>query len=814
MSIVNGDQRSGFGHQVLRLRQPIGWLLIVITVLMGYWAIHVPIATRFEDFFPAGHPNTLLYREFRTQYGGAQTLVLMLRVRRGNIFNFRTLHDIQDLTRAVDALPGVNHNEVFSLASYRLIYARALPGALVSTPYMYPKVPDTQDQLDDLRNTVLAHREQLAGYVTLDQKGALIIASFNERGLDYRAVFDGVQGIVRKHQNDNTRIYASGAVQFSGWGYHYLPRIQIIFAASIGLMLIIVYLALGRRTGWWAPIVTGIFSAIWGLGFASLMGFNFDPVMLVIPLIMTARDLSHGIQWHGRYYDELDRSADKMSACAATADAMLMPGLLAVLANVAGIVFLTASDIPVLRQLGFGGAVWMGASIEMIFVFQPILMSYLPRPEIRERSWPARMSQAGPRSTRHALIEWLTGVPVTPGVVRTALIVGGAGLMIAGIAAGGRVRIGYQTPGTPIYRPGAKVNQDTAVIGRFLPTNIAWIVLDTPAYPSPQSGVGTNTLRMADDLTAYLMSRGDAVAVIAFGAIATRPMNMLLHNGFPKYLAMPNSEQLSANLWSFFFAGTAPGEVYSFFAQSPAMTSSCIRVLLPDHTYSRLRRLRDDLDHFVRERVTADPGLNQVKVRYVGGDAGLYLAADDVISGLNFVNLALALAAIFLCSAIIFRSPVAGVLFALSCAAANLWAFAYMNYRTIGLTADTIPVISLGIGLGIDYGIYTVARVRDEVIRGLALDPAITTALRTSGAWVFITFAVMVGGIIPWVFSPLLFHNEMSVLLILLMGANLVAGLLILPGLIAWVRPRFITRYAHIDREDRQVAGAPARTVS
>ncbi|MBV8362034.1 MAG: MMPL family transporter, partial [Deltaproteobacteria bacterium] len=112
-----------------------------------------------------------------------------------------------------------------------------------------------------------------------------------------------------------------------------------------------------------------------------------------------------------------------------------------------------------------------------------------------------------------------------------------------------------------------------------------------------------------------------------------------------------------------------------------------------------------------------------------------------------------------------------------------------------GLTIDTIPVISLGIGLGINYAIYTVARIRDELAAGAPLDNAIATALHTTGGWVFVTFAVMVGGIVPWVFSPLLFHNEMSVLLILLMAANLVVGLVILPGYISWRRPRFVTRY-------------------
>jgi predicted RND superfamily exporter protein len=151
---------------------------------------------------------------------------------------------------------------------------------------------------------------------------------------------------------------------------------------------------------------------------------------------------------------------------------------------------------------------------------------------------------------------------------------------------------------------------------------------------------------------------------------------------------------------------------------------------------------------------------------------------------------------ILVASALLFVSPIAGILFAIAAVMANFGAFLYMDYRVIGLTIDTIPVISLGIGLGINYAIYTVARIRDEVGNGVRLNDAVTTALHTTGGWVFVTFLVMVGGIVPWVFSPLLFHNEMSVLLILLMAANLVVGLLILPGYISWRQPRFITRYA------------------
>jgi predicted RND superfamily exporter protein len=238
------------------------------------------------------------------------------------------------------------------------------------------------------------------------------------------------------------------------------------------------------------------------------------------------------------------------------------------------------------------------------------------------------------------------------------------------------------------------------------------------------------------------------------------------------------------------------------------MKNSCIRLLLPDHTYARLQRLRSDLDAFTRERLTPDPELNQVKLVYIGGDAGLYLATDDVIARLNVINITLVIAAILVCCGVVFRSLAAGVVFAVAGVTANLVAFIYMDLGNIGLTSDTLPLVSLGIGLGIDYAIYTVARIRDETANGLPLDGAIAAAPRTTGVWVFATFAVMAGGIIPWVFSPVLFHTEMRVMLILLMAANLIVGLFFLPAFLSWIGPRFLTRVEHPAPDAGQVKAA------
>jgi len=791
---VRKEQAVGpIGVFVLRYRAPIGIVLLLFSAFMGYECTRVRIATDFDEFFPRTHPNVQLYENWK-RYGGAQTLAMMVQVKHGDIFNFDTLRRIQGIQRDVDKLPGVDHNEVLSLASYRVSYAEAAPGSLTIKPFMFPDVPATQDGLEELKRHVFSNRGRIAHLVSADYTCALVVASFNERGLDYRELFNDIQAIVKKYQNENNEIFVAGEPIIRGFGYYYEHLIDLLFLAAVATMIVILYLTLGQRTRWWAPIVTGALSAVWGLGFVGLMGYNFDPVMLVIPFILTARDMSHGIQWQGRFHDELDRLGDKYAACEATTDFMLPPGLLSILADVAGIIFISFGGIPVLQHIALAGSVWLAGSLTMVFIFQPIFVSYLPVPRIKEKR------RVGPEPqwlrTARAFVEWLVHIPVTPGPARTGLLVFALCFLAAGIVAGIRQDIGYKTPGTPLYRSNAKVNRDIIAIGKKFPLEEGWVILTTPVGTAAgkagvQSVLAPRVLRMVDDMRAFLLQDPRVAVVVSFSSTISYPLNQMFHYGHPKYLADPDSIQLSGNLWFLYLNGSAPGELERFISDR-SNHDTCIRILLRDHTYDTLNGLRDRISQFVNERVKNDPELANVHVWYLAGLAGLYQAANDVLYQLDFLNITFVLAVVFLFCVISFRSFVAGCMFLFSCVLANFGAFIYMRLRGIGLTIDTIPVISLGIGLGVDYGIYTVSRIRDEVMGGMAVEDAIVLALKTTGLAVFSTFMVMIGGIFPWIFSPLLFHNEMSTLLIFLMACNMVAGVLILPCYLQIARPRFM----------------------
>ncbi len=790
------------GDFVLRFRAIIGGILLLISAILGYYCTKVNVATKFDDFFPINHPNVQLYHQWQ-KYGGAQTLSVMIQVKDGDIFNYSVLKKIQDIQYDVDKLPGVDHNEVLSLASYRVSYAEATPGSLNIKPIMFPNVPKSPEDIAALKKVVLANLANISQYVSPDLKSAVVKASFNELGLDYKTLFNQVQDIVKKYQDPNVDILVAGEPIIRGYGYYYEPTVGVLFMIAVAVMILILWLTGGQRSRWWAPIVTGFLSAIWGLGFVGVMKYDFDPVMLVIPFILTARDMSHGIQWQGRYHDELDRLGDKYAACAATTDFMLPPGLLSILADISGIIFISFGGIPVLQHIALAGTVWLAGSLTMVFIFQPILMSYLPVPEVKHRR--ARQPSAMAKSIGESL-EWFVHVPTRPGTLRMALLGAAGFFLIYGVIAGVKSRIGYASAGTPLYQPNAKVNLDIKAVGKKFPLEEAWVILTTPPYPDKQSVLGLEVLRMVDDMRTSLLYDPKVAQVEEFSSTVSASLNELFHYGYPKYLAIPDSQEMSGNLWFLFINGSAPGELERYISNRIS-DDTCIRVLLKDHTYDTLNEIRDRIKAFVAERVTPDPALSNVKVLYVAGIAGLYLGANDVLKQLDFLNITFVLAVVWMFCLFSFRSFVAAFMFLFACVLANFGAFIYMNFRNIGLTIDTIPVISLGIGLGVDYGIYMIARIRDEVMGGMEVDDAIVLALKTTGVAVFNTFLVMIGGIFPWIFSPLLFHSQMSTLLIFLMGTNMVAGCIILPCYLSWARPKFVFGGASMIK-DRELKAA------
>src|SRR5215469_6054528 len=598
------------GRIILRFRAPIGLSLAAITIFMAYWATRVQIGTRFVDFFPSYHHYVLLNNKYARSFGGAESLQIMLRVKQGDIFNHETVRKIQELNHEMDSLPGVNHEEVFSLASFRVSYVQALSGALVTQPYMFPAVPNTDQGIAALKANVVAHWDALRQLVSADYKSAMVTASFNDQAIKYREFFQDVQQIIQKNQDANHEIFVAGEPMTRGWGYHYIWQIVAIILISLAVIVLIHYYGIRGVARWWAPLMTGSCSALWGMGFTGLIGYQLDPVMLVIPFILTARDVSHGIQWQRRFYSEIERSGGNVQdSVILTTNLMLPPGLVSILADIFGIIFVSFSGIPTLHHIALTGAVWVAASLTMVFVFQPIVMSYLPSPKLESLKIEEELA-GGLEGKLEAFLEHMTEVPVRPGKARTAILVAAGAFIIFGLVSGQRAEIGYRTIGTPLYKTNAKVNTDIQEIAKNFPEDEAWVVLETQPYPSDQSGLGSSPLRLADDLRYYLRERDpNVIQVVSFGSDIEKPFNQMFHYAHPKFLRIPEGTNLAGNLWYLYLSGSAPGEVERYISDR-IVIASCIRVLLRNHTYDTLNQLLAEVTAFSRLQagVAINPG--------------------------------------------------------------------------------------------------------------------------------------------------------------------------------------------------------------
>jgi len=779
------------GKTLLRFRRPVGVALAGATLLMAAFATRVNICSRFIDFFPANHDNVALSKRFG-EFSGDETLFVMVQVKHGNIFNVETLRKIRKITSEVDRLPGVNHKQIFSLSSRRIAYPREVPGAIKIRPFMFPSVPDDKADIEALKLRVSAHRDLVRPLISDDDKSALITALLDDHRFAYPDLFKRLRHIVRVNQDVHHDIYIAGQPVVHAYESYYLPATIGLLVLAYFMMVLVSYASLGAYSSWWVPVVTGSCTVLWGMGLADLTSYNFDPLMLVVPLILTGRCMGHAIGWQRCYYTVLDEVEDCHAACVKATNLMLMPGLIAVAADITGIIFLSFSGIPALDHTALMGVFWLGASLLMVYMLQPILMSYLPRPRA---NWKLELKRELSRRIE-PLVDCAVEVPVTPGWRRKLLLSLSIALLISGVISALCIPVGYNQGAVTLYRRDARANTDAEAIGRKFPMNEGWVLLTTPPYPDAQSVFGPDVLRLADDLRRYLLNDPQVRQVVSFASSVISPLNQIFHYGHPKFFGMPRDPSEAGDLWSYYhiLGGAAQGAIRHCFP-GPEGKETWIGVMLADESARAVRRTQRNIRSFVQSYAQGRSEYSKVRVRYMAGLAGLYAAANEVLDRVAMVDLALVLLCVFAFGLALFRSWLAGIIFVSCCVLSNFTAFIYMYLTGIRLTIASMLPISMAMGLGVDYGISMLSRVRCQLNAGYGLDDAIRLALKCAGQMEFSSFSVMLIGLLPWLFSPFLLHYQMSMLLIILLVANVLTVLCIIPALISWWRPLFVTRY-------------------
>jgi len=532
-----------------------------------------------------------------------------------------------------------------------------------------------------------------------------------------------------------------------------------------------------------------VLCSIWGLGLSALLGFHFDPLIIVIPFLLSARAMSHGVQWVERFGEEYRRLGDTKEAALVTGAALFPPGLIGILTDALGLLVISFAPIPILKNLAYLGTFWALSAVFVVLLFFPALLSMFKKVKVPEKSdKPSTLAYKIEYLIEHYLRRILgklagwsygKGCYITVGIAVVVLILA--------IISSRSLKFGDANPGTPILWPESEYNLDVKRTNeRFPGVDQMWIVIEGKkegAIESPEVIRGMETLK-------YHMMEDPNVGFVVSVADLVKGVNMLLRGNDPKMEYIPSMGQEIAHLLSVYKMGTAAGEMDQWMESTRMGTgSSNVRLYLKNHEGSLLEEVIGRVRNFIKN----NPNLMEnAEAKPAGGLGGILAAANEVIARKNDQILFMVLGMTFILCAITYRSLLAGGLFVMSLILANFLAFTYMVFKGIGLNINTLPVASLGIGLGVDYGLYIVSRIMEVYQEEKDLRKAVIGGVTTSGRAVFFTATMMTTGVIFWWFSPLRFQAEMGLLLGILMMVNMLVGVIVLPAVINLVKPKFI----------------------
>ena len=783
----------------------IAWRTIVLigvvlaTLVFAAFALQLDLVTRFDEQLPQNHEFIQTHNQYATEVGGANTLQIMVEVKEGTIFTRETLGKVFEMTKRLDTISGINHDLINSLAHRTNRRIQLKGGGLTEVEPIMERAPQNENDVRRVREIVYTTPNLYGVLVSLDEKATLLQATFIEGRIDHRRLFDEVMGaIVEPFSDDNTTIHVAGHPALYGWVYYYAKQVYVIFLATTILMWLCLYLYFHDIRGALRPTITGVVSAIWGLGFIKMIGFSLDPLTLVIPFFITARAVSHSVQMHERYYEEYKKAAwQKEPAIVAAFAKLFVPTLSGILTDALGVLVILFVPIVLLQKLAISAAVWILAITISELLLNPIVYYYLREPDVRivvkreEGAFKRIVSSLAsgllsPAGKALTLATWIG-------------LMGGSVYFWQNLVIGDPSAISpllyrdspYNTAHARIQETFGGVETLMVMVERKLPSDDDGSEAGLSAMQilqkrdSQPSLINPEVLPWIEKFQRHLERDPAVGASFSFVDI----LGAVNGTGDPKWNILPRTRSRILMAISGYFFGVSHSESARIidyqFRHAP------VHFYLTDHKGDTVRRVIKR----AREYIAANP-LETAQFRLAGGPIGVLAAANEELLTNDILVNMLGFGTIFLILVVTYRSLLAGVYMILPLLVANAIINAYMGARDIGINIHTLPVVTVGVGFGIDYALYIVSRIIEEQQPGHSLDTAIFQALVTSGKAVAFTALTMILGTLFWTISSLRFSGEMGLLLALWMGVSFLATMTLLPVLVALCKPGFITRRA------------------
>lgn len=748
-------------------------IFVLLTVFLGYRCALLRIDAGFEKLLPLGHPYMQTYVEHRAAFGGANRILIAVRARDGDIFTPEFFTTLEDVTNAVFFLPGVNRSTVQSLFTPNVRFIEIVEGGFTGGNVVPAEFAGTSADLALVRENVL--KAGIVGrLVAEDFSAAMITAQLVEidpttgERLDYLGVAARLEEDIRgRFANERIDIHILGFAKVMGDIAEGAGGVATFFLIALLVTAVLVYLFTVSFRLTLLPLVCSIIAVVWCLGLLQLLGFGIDPMSLLVPFLVFAIGVSHGVQMVNAFGAQVWEGAEGETAARSAFRALLVPGWVALLSDAIGFLTLLLIDIRIIQELAVTASLGVVVIVLTNLVLLPVLLSYL-RLGHRYRG---RME----RSTRHREPVWrfltkFTGPSLARPTIAVCLLLG-----LLGAYYGRNVAIGDTQAGVPELRPDSRYNRDTAQVTADF--SIGLDVLTVIVETEPDACID-HEIMSAIDAFEWELSRVPGVQSTLSLAKIAKTVNAGWSEGHPAWRILPRNESALSQ-------AVSPVET-----SSGLLSADCsvlpVLLFLEDHRAATIERVVAATEAWAREHDS-----ERQRFRLATGNVGVMAATNEVVEDAQFEMLVYIYAAVLLLCLLTYRSVRAALCIIAPLTITSMLSYGLMKGLGIGLKTTTLPVTALGVGIGVDYGIYIFSRMKTELEAGHSLSRAYRETLRVAGNAVLVTGLTLAIGVSTWIASDLQFQSDMGLLLTFMFLANMLGAMVLLPALATLLyRPR------------------------
>jgi len=738
---------------------------------MTWFATRVRVDASFNKSLPTEHPYIKVFTKYQGEFGGANRVLIALMARDGDIFNAPFFATLKHTTDEVFFLPGVDRAQVQSLYTPNVRFIEVVEDGLAGGNVIPAGFEPTPEGFAKVRENVIKSGK-IGMLVANDFSGAMISAQLLEvdpstgAKLDYLRVADALESMRQRIERESggaVQVHIIGFAKVMGDVGTGARGVLLLFGISILVTALLVWSYAGRWKLAAMPIVCSLVAVVWQIGSLSALGYGVEPLSLLVPFLVFAIGVSHGVQMVRAFRSEMMTGAEEREAGRKAFLQLLVPGGVALLADTVGFLTILVIKIQSIRELAISASLGVGVIIITNLFLLPILLSFLHLPE-SYHVW-VRTRQG---RTNRFWARLASEMKPVPSLVIIAVCLG---LGVWGWAKSQQVQIGDIHAGVPELWPESRYNRDTRTItSKF---SIGVDQLSVIVETVPNGCVDHEVVTLMDQLDGHLRAVPGVQSVMSIAA-AAKIVNAGWNEGSLKWRILPRHPQALAQAVS--PIETATGLL------NPDGSVLPVIVFLADHKADTLRRVTAAVEEFA----AAHPS-EKVKLRLAGGNAGVMAATNEVVEAAQFPIVVWVFGAVIALCLVTFRSVRATLCIVLPLLIVSYLGYALMVYLKIGLKTSTLPVVALGVGIGVDYGIYLFARLQNALRRGEYFEDAMYAAFQETGSAILFTGLTLAIGVSLWYFSALKFQADMGVLLTFMFLVNMLGALLLLPAMARWL---------------------------